>query len=201
VVKAVTAGAVLLVNSAYLAAFADPSLFYFANVVLHVTLGIGIAVVAVRYLFVHRPAMTRLVRLAAAVLAFGAVAGFVLMISGATRPYRWILYTHIALSAAGVTLLAIGLFRAARRADAVRTRRLAPLYPAFVAALLVLAFTGRLENRRREQQRYRIENPMQVPLSMNEEGAGPQGPFFPSSATTTRGGLIPANFFMTSAAC
>ena len=35
---------VLLVNSAYLAAFASPSLFYFANVVLHMALGVaGIA--------------------------------------------------------------------------------------------------------------------------------------------------------------
>jgi tetratricopeptide (TPR) repeat protein len=199
--KLATAGAVLLVNSAYLAAFAEPSLFYFANVVLHVTLGIGVAVVATRYLFARRPVMTRLVRLAVAVLASGVAVGFLLVISGATRPYRWILYSHTGLTTAGVTLLAIGLFGAARRADAVRTRRLAPSYPAFAVLLLVLAVTGRLENSRREQQRYRIENPAQVPLSMNEEGSGPQGPFFPSSATTTRGGIIPANFFMTSAAC
>ena len=35
---------------------------------------------------------------------------------------------------------------------------------------------------------------------MNDEGGGAQGPFFPSSANTTTGRIIPANFFMTSAA-
>ena len=42
----VIASAVLLVNSAYLAAFATPSLFYFANVALHVVLGVAVAVAA-----------------------------------------------------------------------------------------------------------------------------------------------------------
>ena len=109
-VKPAAASAVLLVNSAYLAAFADPSLFYFANVVLHVTLGIGVAVTATRYLFVRRPKLTRLLGLAVAVLALGFLIGFVLVISGATRPYRWILYAHIGLTSAGVTLLAVGLY-------------------------------------------------------------------------------------------
>jgi len=36
---------------------------------------------------------------------------------------------------------------------------------------------------------------------MDAEGSGPQSPFFPSSAKTNVGGIIPANFFMTSASC
>jgi tetratricopeptide (TPR) repeat protein len=36
---------------------------------------------------------------------------------------------------------------------------------------------------------------------MEGEGAGPSSPFFPSSANTNVNGIIPANFFMTSAAC
>jgi tetratricopeptide (TPR) repeat protein len=36
---------------------------------------------------------------------------------------------------------------------------------------------------------------------MEGEGGGPQSPFFPSSAQTNVGGIIPANFFMTSAVC
>ena len=39
------------------------------------------------------------------------------------------------------------------------------------------------------------------PLSMDAEGAGPRSPFFPSSADTDSGKIIPANFFMTSATC
>ena len=36
---------------------------------------------------------------------------------------------------------------------------------------------------------------------MDEEGAGPQSPFFPSSAKTNVDGIIPSNFFMDSEAC
>jgi Tfp pilus assembly protein PilF len=195
------AGAVLFVNSAYLAAFAEPSLFYFANVALHVALGIGVAVAAIWYLIARRPALTRLLRAAVLTLAAAVIVGSILTVTGATRPYRWILYTHIGLAAAGTTLLAAGLFAAGRRAADLRARRLAPLYPACALALLAFAVGGRLENGRLQQRRYRIENPPAVPMSMNDEGAGPRGPFFPSSANTTRGGIIPANFFMTSAAC
>jgi hypothetical protein len=36
---------------------------------------------------------------------------------------------------------------------------------------------------------------------MDDEGAGPKGPFFPSSAETNVGGTIPSTFFMTSQEC
>jgi len=39
----------LIVNSAYIAAFADPSIFYMANVLLHLGLGLALMVVAVIY--------------------------------------------------------------------------------------------------------------------------------------------------------
>ena len=39
---------VLLVNTAYLAAFASPTPFYFGNVVLHMLLGLALAVVCAR---------------------------------------------------------------------------------------------------------------------------------------------------------
>jgi len=197
----VVASAVLLVNSAYLAALAEPSLFYFANVALHVCLGVAVAVAAVRYLMVVRPQLTLLLRSASVLLAAGVVVGLVLMLSGATRPYRWILYAHIGSTAAGSGLLLLGLFASARHASSPRARRLAPLYVGFAVVLIVGAVGGRILADRRYQQRYRIENPLQAPLTMKEEGAGPHGPFFPSSANTTRGGVIPANFFMTSAAC
>ena len=48
---------------------------------------------------------------------------------------------------------------------------------------------------------YRVENPIQAPLTMTEEGDGPTSPFFPSSATTTTGDIIPSDFFLTSKTC
>jgi len=47
----------------------------------------------------------------------------------------------------------------------------------------------------------RIANPRMPAASMDGEGDGPQGKFFPSSAQTKDGGYIPAKYFMQSEAC
>ena len=44
-------------------------------------------------------------------------------------------------------------------------------------------------------------NPPLPPLAMEGEGQGKDGPFFPSSAETNVGGLVPSNFFMKSRDC
>ena len=47
----------------------------------------------------------------------------------------------------------------------------------------------------------RIVNPATAPLSMEQEGGGVSSPFFPSSAVTNTGGLIPSDFFLDSQVC
>src|SRR5438094_1337083 len=47
----------------------------------------------------------------------------------------------------------------------------------------------------------RISNPPMPPETMDSEGDGPQGKFFPSSAQTKHGGNIPSKYFMKSDAC
>ena len=49
--------------------------------------------------------------------------------------------------------------------------------------------------------RHVIANPGLPPATMEGEGQGPRGPFFPSSAETDVGGPVPSNFFMTSQDC
>ena len=49
--------------------------------------------------------------------------------------------------------------------------------------------------------RARIENPEMPPLTMEHEGDGPQGPFFPSSAQVYGHRKIPSKFFMESDSC
>ena len=73
---------------------------------------------------------------------------------------------------------------------------------AAACALLVIA-AGRVElyNKAVPDPDARIRNPLTAPLSMEEEGGGPKSPFFPSSAKTNVGGIIPSNFFMDSEAC
>ena len=51
------------------------------------------------------------------------------------------------------------------------------------------------------ERSHRIENPAIAPASMDSEGDGPSGPFFPSSAQTLHHGQIPSTYFMESQSC
>jgi tetratricopeptide (TPR) repeat protein len=195
------AGALLLINTLYLAATATASLFYFANVAGHILLGAALAVAGAQYVFRRRAALPMPVILAALPLAVGAVAGAALVITGATRPYRWLLVTHIAAATTGAVVLAGWAVAFAWRRTSGRTRfaySAAALAAVLATAVAASAIAGREDARRAT---FRISNPEVVPARMEEEGAGPSSPFFPSSANTNVDGIIPANFFLTSAAC
>ena len=88
------AGALLLLglNSLYLAARADASLLYFGNVGLHVVLGLGAATALGRLVRRHWGALDAPWRYAAVVFALGAALGVALVFTGATRPFRALLY-------------------------------------------------------------------------------------------------------------
>ncbi len=179
----------LLANSAYLAARADASLFYFANVAIHVILGLVLVALGLAR------------RVLSVLLAIAAALGVALLFTGATTEYRWLLQAHIAMAVAGA-LVALGRLILAVSRQGARTHTIAVSAAALVvvAAGVAAAFVAtRHEAVRRAE--YRIVNPHTVPASMDGEGAGPSSPFFPSSANTTRNGIIPANFFLTSQAC
>ena len=201
---AYAAFALLLVNSAYLAAFDTPSVFYFANVAAHAAIGVILTIVAAAYLVRYRPRLPAAggaTATSGTLLALGAAAGIGIIVVGATTPHRWLMETHVALTVAGSALLVASAYTTARGSADPRVRRYAPLYPVAAAALLVFAAAANVASSRQFQQRYRIVNPTIPPLSMDGEGGGPSGPFFPSSANTTSGKIIPADFFTTSAAC
>jgi tetratricopeptide (TPR) repeat protein len=186
----------LLVNSSYLYAFASPDLFYFANVALHVLLGTGLAVAFVLTLRRYRGQGPLFVAASALLLAGAALGGY-LTVVGATREHRWALTTHIVLATIGAALMVTHLVR---HAWTVETRA----WGQAAAGIACVALAFPLLVRWRDHAappRERIENPDIVPVSMNEEGQGPKGPFFPSSAETNVGGIIPANFFLTSQSC
>src|SRR5258706_3283310 len=94
----------LLANSAYLAAFATPSLFYFANVALHVLLGIVLAVVAMRRAVRARDALSRIGWSAAILLGAGTLSGLVVTCNRPTCSYRWRLPTPTGLMLSGTDL-------------------------------------------------------------------------------------------------
>ena len=90
----------LIVNSAYIAAFPAPTIFYMANVVLHLVLGLalmGLAVVLAK----------RYPRQCGAFLLCGLPAIY-LAVAGNTLQHRWALWLHILLALATLLLLLWG---------------------------------------------------------------------------------------------
>jgi cytochrome c-type biogenesis protein CcmH/NrfG len=194
----------LTLTGVYLYAFPAPTLSYGIGVMAHI--GFGLAATALMAGLARRfRAESWPARLGWLALATGAVLGVALMKTGATLPFQWLLYTHIAATLAGVTLLAgdrlariWGRASALPRASALRSAS------AYAAVLLLLAgITGGSWYQRevRWRQSHRIVNPAMPPGEMRAEGLGPRGPFFPSSLRTPDGKTIKPSFFMDSQAC
>ncbi|MDO8679305.1 MAG: tetratricopeptide repeat protein [Acidobacteriota bacterium] len=205
-------------NSAYLAAWSAPTLFYYANVALHVVLGVvAVGVLVYLALAVRRRtfgalrladaspglASARSGQAALVWIPFAACAGVGLWLAytGATLSHQRVLDAHGALAALGALSLAVWFGVTAVRAGRASSRGLF----AVAAALLILAVAVPIVVKpivkRRWAESHRIVNPLTAPVAMDGEGGGRSSPFFPSSARTNVGGTIPANFFMTSTSC
>jgi tetratricopeptide (TPR) repeat protein len=182
----------LLLNGSYLLAYNSPTIFYVFNVLLHVVIGVGVVILGAMW-FKNRFRRTGLIgKGAALVLAAGGLAGLALIITGTTTPYLWLLYTHIALVWTGVLLLVVHLFIIASRWKVLAT-----------ALLFALFFPVGVSTWEKwyPNPTHRIVNPYMVPLNMEEEGPGPESPFFPSAADTDVATTIPSNFFMKPESC
>ncbi len=175
---------VLLVNSIYLAALPSPTVFYMGNAVLHLALGLALTIGAV-WFYRRRSDAPQL-----GWLILSAVLGLILVYAGNTRPNRWLLVAHISAGVFSVAAVYIWM----KDAGHARLRRMAASALAVTFLLAVLRVTV-------YTKADRIHNPLVVPASMAEEGAGPKSPFWPSSATTNVGTVIPSNFFMDSDVC
>ena len=187
----------LLVNTAYIAAFADPTVFYMGNVLIHFLLGLVLAG-AVGLLFRRRPDLGRELAVPAVLFTVALVAGIGLAIAGNVVPNRWLLWTHILSAGLAVAALVPWVWRKATVGG--EWRRFSRVFLAAVLLLVALPVVMAVYRQANPPVR-EIRNPLVVPTSMHEEGEGPKSPFFPSSARTNVGGIIPSNFFMDSATC
>jgi tetratricopeptide (TPR) repeat protein len=189
----------LLVNTAYLAAYAFPTVFYMGNVLVHLVLGLALAVALALGWRRARGGEYRGLAPALVLFGIGLLAGLYLIFRGNTLAHRPVLWVHIAAS--GLALLAALPWVLRRPGDTDTGRR---FRQAFVGALVLLVawpLGAELWRRSHPDPNDRIHNPQVVPASMDEEGGGPRSPFFPSSAKTNVGGIIPSNFFMDSKVC
>ena len=161
----------LLVNSGWLWAFPGPNLFYVANVVMHLVVGV-----------VLLGTVWKIAAPARYVLLLCGALGLVLAYVGALKQYNWIIFAHGSAGFVGAALV----WRHFRQRWIIGAL-------AAALALPLVAWLRPVEGL--------IVNPTTAPLSMLEEGGGQGGPFFPSSSNTTSGETIPAGFFLESKQC
>src|SRR5664279_990188 len=185
----------LTLSALYLYAWPSANLFYAAVVLFHVGLGVLFCIGGLRLLPIamRQPAI---VNLGTLLLALGAVLGLVLIYTGASRPYTKLLLSHGAMSALAVALLAGWWF--SQRTDKTRSAWMPALGMVAVAVVISL---GAKYSRDSWSKRFVIRNPQIAPLSMDNEGDGANGPFFPSSSQVAGKRKIPSKFFMESDAC
>jgi len=195
----------LVLNSAYLWPFAEPTLFYLGNLVLHMLLGLILAAACLVYLLRRFKSLSFAMRLGLILFLLSALPGIVLMKVGGMRPNRWLLHTHIAIAIPAAIVLATGFRALARRLSSGPYGGASQFawrsYLVGLPMLIVLPVGVKTYQHYFPSPTDRIKNPTTAPTSMYEEGAGQNSPFFPSSANTTSGETIPSNFFMTSETC
>ena len=198
--RAFTAGGLaLLATAGILWAFDTPTVAYVATALLHVGLGL-VWTVLLAYLLVRERRNVSAGLWWPAVLAWTAstIAASLLIVRGALTSQRPVLVAHVLAALAGSILL----LAATRRFTAGRRSR-----RAWTAALLLLvagssaATAYRWYDRRRVAAEEVIVNPARPPVSMDGEGEGPRGPFFPSSSRTATPEFIDSSFFLESESC
>lgn len=171
--------AILLINSAVLAAFPTATAFNVANLLLHVGLG---AVAGVLGVVLARKDPRQIW------IFVAALSGAALVIVGNTHDHRSVLFIHVVLSLAAAVVLFV------RRENF----RWAKIAGASAAVVLVAALCNRYLIAHPNDH---IVNSRIVPLSMDQEGAGPKSEFFPSGSNTRTGKIVPSSFFMESQKC
>jgi tetratricopeptide (TPR) repeat protein len=175
----------LLLNTAYVAAFPAPTIFYEGNVLLHLVLGL---IAAIGLVWIFQPRTWAPAGFFLGSLVFGLwLARF-----GATRPNQWALALHVGMAVLGTLTLLPYLYRL--------NPALSKAVAAGLALVLIVPASAKLYHRFFPDRTDFVHNDFAA-ASMAEEGGGPKSPFWPSSAKTNVGGTIPSNFFMESKRC
>src|SRR6266404_356949 len=188
---------VLLLTAAYLYPFPQANILYPAVVLLHVFGGVVVTALLVVLLWPLLREGNFVWKTGWLLLAAGAVLGVVLLRTGTRHSeFTW-LYAHIIASVAGIScLLAEWIGRRGWLSSNAAVRVVVCL-----AVLAGIGWAARYQRETRWLSYNLIKNPALPPASMDAEGDGPKGPFFPSSAQVYGGQKIPSKFFMESDSC
>jgi Tfp pilus assembly protein PilF len=192
--------AALLISAAYLYTFPQANILYAVVVMLHAAIGVIVAGLLLVFLFRFLREGSFVSGAGWVLLTAGAAIGIALIKTGTPRAQWMWLYAHILLSLAGAGIWFAdwaGKRGWLGRGPAPAVARLAIC----LLALAGLGYGAQYLRQSRWQVHARIENPAMPPASMNGEGDGPEGAFFPSSAQVYGGQKIPSKFFMESDSC
>lgn len=190
----------LAASGLFLYAFPSATLTYGGVILVHLAAGLALAVLLLPFLVSLTRTENPLRRLGWILLALGAVLGIALVFMGTPVHLRSWLHAHILLSLAGTVLLAASWMASRGWLGANAGERVLRFSGVVLvtAAIAAGAWWTRVELWGRA---YRVSNPPMPAATMDGEGDGPKGPYFPSSAQTKHGGTIPAKYFMQSDAC
>ena len=192
----------LAASAAYLYGFPLATITYAVVDLFHVAVGVlAFLLLLVSCVPLFRGA-ANLARVGWMLLAVGTLLGIALIKIGTPlRLWNW-LYAHIVLCVLGVLLLAASWLNSKGwlgPTNVIRALRFSSL------GILALAISAGLwwtrEAGWRDARANRIINPPIAPVSMDREGDGVSGKFFPSSAQTIHDVNIPSEYFMKSDAC
>ncbi len=188
----------LIASAVYLYAFPSPTIFYIVIVGLHAFGGAFTLLAFLAFLpkLRGKPAGEILGWIA---FAAGGVLGCVLLYIGTARPQAFWFNAHIVASLFSV--VALGAYWVGRRGWMTGGVGYAFRFAGLTLALALVAYGAYSLREGRWARSHQIQNPIEPPETMAGEGDGPSGPFFPSSAQTEDGKLIPGKYFMESDAC
>ena len=189
----------VVLTAVYEYAWPTPTVHYYAVVVLHLVAGAGLLLM----LFVLSGGIWResgsVDRAGWCCVAIAGCIGVGLIFTGALRNDFALLYTHIAFSAAGAVLLA----GSGASKKHIFGRRI-PVVASWSVVIILFAavcYGGWWARNIPSQSSFKIVNPAIAPASMNDEGAGSAGPYFPGSAEVINNARIPKEFFLESETC
>ena len=190
----------LAASAIYLYGFPAATITYGTLVLLHVAVGILFAILLLPFLFQLLQLDAPLARVGWLLLAAGAVLGIVLIFIGALNRLKPCLYTHIALCVVGALFVATAWLASRGWLGTTSAQRVFRFAGLVLATATIAAGTW-WSREVAWKNANRIVNPQMPAASMDGEGGGPQGKFFPSSAQTKDNRYIPAKYFMQSEAC
>jgi Flp pilus assembly protein TadD len=190
----------LTLSAIYLYAFPAATIIYGAGVLLHVGVGIVLAVWLIPILRQAFRDCPLEIRCGWVLISAGTLVGLALIKIGTPHRFRAWLYLHITFCAIGVLLVGThwlaehGWFGKGSRGRATSFLVLALVMGGIAAGSWWTRSVPWKNN-------YRVVNPRMPAETMDGEGDGPNGKFFPSSVQTVDGKNIPAKYFMQSQAC